>query len=131
MVRSIGDGFQRTYILNLCPGPLVAIRDSVLRARSKSSVAIQAKLSLVYGKDALCQPTVDTWTARFWSRRTLVEDDNRPGRPSSDSLSAAVSGCLNINPHASCRDIAKDLFIPMTKVLRFLDEMGLRFFVTR
>jgi hypothetical protein len=97
----------------------------------KSNTAIQAKLSLVYGKDALCQFVVDTWAARFRSGRTSVENDDRPGRPSSDSLSAAVSGYLNRNPHASCRDIAKDLFIPTTTVLRLLDEIDPRFFVAR
>jgi hypothetical protein len=97
----------------------------------KSNTAIQAKLSLGYGKDALCQRTVDTWAARFQSGRTSVEDDERSGRSSSDSLSDAVSGYLNRNPHASCREIAKDLFIPITTILRVLDKMGLRFFVAR
>jgi hypothetical protein len=60
-----------------------------------------------------------------------VEDDERPGRLSSDSLSDAISGYLNRNPHASCREIAKDLFIPITIILRVLDEMDLRFFVAR
>jgi hypothetical protein len=99
--------------------------------RQKYKAAIQAKLSLGYGKDALCQRTVDTLAARFTSGRISAEDDDRPGRPSSDSLSVAVSGYLNINPYTSCRDIAKELFIPTTIVLRFLDETGLCFFVVR
>jgi hypothetical protein len=94
-------------------------------------MAIQAKLSLVYSKDALFQHTMDTWAIRFRSGRTSVEDDERPGRPSSDSLPDAVSGCLNRNPHASYRKIAKDLFIPMTTILCILDEIGLRFVVAR
>jgi hypothetical protein len=57
----------------------------------KSNSAIQEKLSLVHGKDALCQRTVDIWIARFRSGRTSVEDDERPGRSSSDSLSDALS----------------------------------------
>jgi hypothetical protein len=85
----------------------------------------------VYGKDALCQRTVDTWTVRFRSGKTSVEDDEQPGRPSSDSLLDAGSGYLNKNPHASCREITKDLFIPKTTILRILDEMSLRFFVAR
>jgi hypothetical protein len=60
-----------------------------------------------------------------------VEDEERPGRPSSNSLSNAVSGYLNRNPHASCLEIAKDLFIPMTTIIHVLDKMGLRFFVAR
>jgi hypothetical protein len=32
---------------------------------------------------------------------------------------------------ASCRQIAKELFIPTTIILRFLDKIGLRFFVAR
>jgi hypothetical protein len=105
------------------------IRDSVLH--KKSNTAIQTKLSLAYGKDALCQHPVDPWAARFRSGGTLVEDDERPGRLSSDSLSDTVSGHLNKNIHASCREIAKTLFIPVTIMLRFLDEMGLRFVVAR
>jgi hypothetical protein len=97
----------------------------------KWNTAIWAKLSLVYGKDALCQRIVDTWAARFRNRITSVEDDERPGRPCSDSLSDAISGYLNKNPHTSCRKIANDLFIPRTTILRILDEMGLRFFVAR
>jgi hypothetical protein len=38
---------------------------------------------------------------------------------------------LNRNPHVSCREIAKDLFIPKTSILRVLDEMGLKLFVVR
>jgi hypothetical protein len=60
-----------------------------------------------------------------------VEDDERPGRPSSDSLSDAISGYLNRNPHASCREIAKDFFISMITILRILDEIGLKFFIAR
>jgi hypothetical protein len=98
---------------------------------TKSNTAIQAKLNLVYSKDALCQCTVDMWAARFRSGRTSVEGDERLGRPSSDSLSDAISDYLNRNPYASCRKIAKDLFIPTTTILRVLNEMGLKFFVTR
>jgi hypothetical protein len=74
---------------------------------------------------------VDMWTARFRSGRISVEDDERPGRLFSDSLSDAVSGYLNRNPHASCRETVKDLFIPETTMLCILDQMGLRFFVAR
>jgi hypothetical protein len=52
----------------------------------KSNMAIQAKFGLVYGKDDLCQRTVDTPAARFRSGRILVEEDERSGRPSSESL---------------------------------------------
>jgi hypothetical protein len=99
--------------------------------RQKCNAAIQTKLSLVYGKNALCQRAVGRSAARFWNERTSVEDDDRPGRPSSDSLPATVSGYLNRNLYASCRDIAKDVFIPRTTIFPFLDEMGLRFFVAR
>jgi hypothetical protein len=94
-------------------------------------MAIQAKLSLVSGKDALCQRTVDTWAARFRSGRTSVQDDEPPGRPFSDSLFDAVSGYLSRNLHGSCREIAKDLFIPKTTILYIVDETHLRFFVAR
>jgi hypothetical protein len=60
-----------------------------------------------------------------------VEDNERSARPSSDSLSDAVSGYLNRNRHASCQEIAKDLFISITIILRVLDEMGLRLFIAR
>jgi hypothetical protein len=95
------------------------------------NTAIQVKLSLIYGKDALCQRIVDTWTARFRSGRTSVGDDERSGRPSSDSLSDAVSGYLNRNPQYSYREIAKDLFIPTNIILHVLDEIDLRLFVAR
>jgi hypothetical protein len=97
----------------------------------KSNTAIQAKFSLAYGKDALYQRRVAMWVARFRSRRTLVEDDERPGSPSSDSLSDAISDYLTGNPHASCREMAKDLFISMNAILHVLDETGLRFFIAR
>jgi hypothetical protein len=105
------------------------IRDHVLH--TKSNMTIQATLSLVYGKDAVCQGAVDMLAARFRSGRTSIEDDERPGRPSSDRLSDIVSGYLNGNPDPFCREIAKDLFIPKTTVLHILDEMGLGFFVAR
>jgi hypothetical protein len=60
-----------------------------------------------------------------------VEDDERPGRLSTDSLSDAVSGYSNRNRHTSCGKIAKDLCLPKTTILRVLDKMNLRFFVAR
>jgi hypothetical protein len=60
-----------------------------------------------------------------------VEDDERPGRPSSHSFSDVISSYLNRNLHASCLEITKDLFIPMNTILRVLDEMSLRFFIAR
>jgi hypothetical protein len=97
----------------------------------KSNTATQAKFSLGYGKDALCQRPVGTWAAHFRSGRTSVEDDERPGRPSSDSLSDIVSDYLNRNSQASRQEIAKDLFILMTIILRILDEIDMRFFIAR
>jgi hypothetical protein len=97
----------------------------------KSNMTIQAKVSFVYGKDALCQHRVETSPPRFRSGRTSVEDDDRSGRLSTDSLSDAVSFYLNRNPQALCQEIAKDLFIPATTILRVLDQMGLRFFIAR
>jgi hypothetical protein len=99
----------------------------VLREKLKKEIHI--KLSLRYGKDALCQSTVNTWAARFRNGKTSVEDDDKPGRPSRDDFSAAVSGHLERNPHASCREISKDLFVPMTTISRVLKEIGSRFFM--
>jgi hypothetical protein len=94
--------------------------------RHKSNHQIQAKLCLVYGKDALCLRTVCTWTARFRSKKTSVEDDERPGRPSCDDFSSAISDYLERNPYASCHDIAKGLFVPRITILRALRENGLQ-----
>jgi hypothetical protein len=105
------------------------IGDYVLH--KKSNTGIQAKFSLVYGKNALSQRTVDTCVARLWSGRLSLEGDDRLGRPSGDSLSDAVSGYLNINSPASYREIAKNLFIPMIIILPVLDERVRRFFVAR
>jgi hypothetical protein len=51
-----------------------------------------------------------------------VEDDDRPGRFSRDDFSSAVPGSLERSPHVSCREIAKDLFVPMTIISRILEE---------
>jgi hypothetical protein len=87
--------------------------------RQKSNAEIEAKLSGVYGQDALCQRTVDAEATCFPSGRTSVEDHDRPRRLSNDSHSAAVFGYLNRNPEALCPDIANGLFIAKTTVLRF------------
>jgi hypothetical protein len=60
-----------------------------------------------------------------------VGEDERLGRPSSDSHSDSISGYLNRNPQASCPKIAKELFIPMTTILAILNKVSLRFFVAR
>jgi hypothetical protein len=60
-----------------------------------------------------------------------MEGDERPGRPFGESLSDVISGDLNRNSHASCQEIAKDLFISKTMILRVLDEIRLRFFIAR
>jgi hypothetical protein len=97
--------------------------------RRKSNEGIHTKLILGYGKNALCQRPVEMWTIRFRSGRTSVEDDDTRGRPSGDVFAAAVSGYLIRNLHASCREIAKDLFVPKTTISRVLEEIGLRFFI--
>jgi hypothetical protein len=97
----------------------------------KSNKEIHAKLSIGYGKDALCQRTVDTRAARFRSRGTSLEDHDRFGRPSRDDFSPAISGHLKRNIRASCCDIVKDLFVPMTTISQVLDEIGSRFIITR
>jgi hypothetical protein len=97
----------------------------------KSNEEIHTKLSFGYNKDALCQRTVNAWTARFRSERISVEDDDRPGRSSSDDFSTVVSGYLERNSYASCRKIAKDLFVLMTMILRVLEEISSRFFIAR
>jgi hypothetical protein len=99
--------------------------------REKSNEKIHTKLSLGYDKDALCQRTMDTWAARFRSGRTAVEDDDRSERPFRGDSSAAISGYLERNSHASCREFAKDLFVPKATISRGLEEIGSRFFIAR
>jgi hypothetical protein len=99
--------------------------------RKKSNKEIHTKLGPGYGKDVLCQLTVDMWATRFRSRKTSVEDDDRPGRSSRDDFSAAISGHLERNPHASYCEIAEDLFVPKTTISRVLEEIGSRVFISR
>jgi hypothetical protein len=86
----------------------------------KYKEAIHTKLSFGYGKDALCQRTVDTWAVRLRSGRTSVEDNDKLGRSFCDDFSTEVSDDLEKNLHASCREIAKDLFVPKTTISRIL-----------
>jgi hypothetical protein len=60
-----------------------------------------------------------------------VENDDRPEKYSCDDFSAAVSGYLERNPHASCFKIAKNLFISKITISRVLEEIGSRFFIAR
>jgi hypothetical protein len=99
--------------------------------RKKSNRKIHTKLSLRYGKDALCQRTVDIWAARFQSKIISVEDDDKPGRPSRDDLSVTVSDYLERNLYVLCREIVKDMFVLMTTISRILEEMGWRFFIAK
>jgi hypothetical protein len=97
----------------------------------KYNEEIETKLSLGCGKNALCQRRVDRWVASFRRRRTSVEDDDTPGRPSRDNFSAAISGYSEGNSHASCCEIAKDLFFRKTTISGVLQEIGSRFFMAR
>jgi hypothetical protein len=99
--------------------------------RKRSNEQIDTKLGLGYSKDALCHYTVDVWAGRFWSGRTSVEDDDRPGRLSRDDFSAIVPGHLERNPHISCHEISKDLFVLMTIISRILEEIGSGFFTAK
>jgi hypothetical protein len=60
-----------------------------------------------------------------------MEDDDGLGKPSRDDFSAAISGYLDRNPHASCREITKDLFVPKTTISQVFEEMNSRFFISR
>jgi hypothetical protein len=60
-----------------------------------------------------------------------VEDDKRRGKSSRNDFSAAVSNYLEGNPHASCCEIAKDLFVPMSTISQVLEEIGSMFFKAR
>jgi hypothetical protein len=57
-----------------------------------------------------------------------VEGDDKPGGLSFRALSVAISSYLERNPPASCREIAKDLFVPMTIIPRVLEQIASRFF---
>jgi hypothetical protein len=99
--------------------------------RRKFNEEIHMKLILGDRKDALCQRAVDTLAARFPSGITSVEDDDMRGRPSRDDFPTVVSGHLKRNSHASCREIAKDLFVPKNIISLVLKEIGSRFFIAR
>jgi hypothetical protein len=58
-----------------------------------------------------------------------VEDDDRLGRPSRDDFSAAVSGYLERNLYASCREITKDLFVLKTAISQVLEEIDSILFI--
>jgi hypothetical protein len=99
--------------------------------RDRFNCEIQTKLCPVYRKDAVCPRTVDLGAAHFWSGRTSVKDDKKPGKASRDNLSAAIPGFFETSPHASCHEIAKGVFIPRTSILRVLGKMSFRFFIIR
>jgi hypothetical protein len=92
VVYYIGDDLEGILILNAYYGLSAAIRHSLLHAPQKSNEEIHTKLSLGYGKDALCQHTVDTWTARFQGERISAKENERPGRAFRDDFLAPVSG---------------------------------------
>jgi hypothetical protein len=58
-----------------------------------------------------------------------MEDDDRPERLSRDDFLAAVSGYLQRNSHASCREIVKDLFVLKIIISRVLEKIDPRFFI--
>jgi DNA-binding MarR family transcriptional regulator len=60
-----------------------------------------------------------------------VEDNDRPGTLSCDDFSAVFSGHLERNPHISCREISKDLFVPKTTISRVLEKISSRFFIAK
>jgi hypothetical protein len=57
--------------------------------------------------------------------------DDRLERPSRDDFRAPVSRYIERNPHASCCEIAKDLFVPITIISQALEEIESRFFIVR
>jgi hypothetical protein len=97
--------------------------------RHKFNYQIQTKLCFIYNKDALYPRTMDIWAAWFRSGRTSVEDDKRRGKPSRDDFLAAASDYLERNPHASCCEINKGMFILRITILWVLGEIGFRFVI--
>jgi hypothetical protein len=60
-----------------------------------------------------------------------MKDDDTPGLSLGDYFPAVISGYWKISPHASYREIAKDLFVSKTIISGILEEIGSRFLIAR
>jgi hypothetical protein len=96
--------------------------------REKTKAQIVTKLEQGHHQDALRFRAIEKWAGRFRAGWETVEDDERPGRPHQNDFCDAVLRFVERQPHSSSRAISKAVYSPRTKILRVLDDLGLRFF---
>jgi hypothetical protein len=60
--------------------------------------------------------------ARFRSERTHAKDDERPRRLFAGNISAAIPDCFNKNPSSWCDEVAQDVLVRGTGLMKVLTK---------
>nr|CDJ90590.1 histone-lysine N-methyltransferase SETMAR [Haemonchus contortus] len=77
----------------------------------------------VWGQGSVNECTVQRWFQKFRTGTTSLEDEPYGSRPTTldnDQLKASVE----VNPHETTRDIAKELNVHHTTIVRHLKQIG-------
>jgi transposase len=80
----------------------------------------------VYGDAAITRKTVYKWSERFRSGSELIEDEERPGRPSTsctDENISKVNEMIRSNRRLTIREIADDVNISFGSVQQILTNV--------
>lgn len=101
------------------------IRHILLFFYEKGENAAQARQNIcaVYGEDTLSKSAARKWFARFRSGNLEVKDAPRTGRPIVEKVDEIFQK-IHEDRHISTRDIARELHIGQSSVLRHLQKAG-------
>ena len=98
----------------------IIIEFLVLQGNSNSVISKQLKN--VYGDDAPCLKTIETWAAKVRRGEKVLEDKPRSGRPKRSDLCIPIQNLLDKEPFISAKKISQYLRVPYTTIRRILKE---------
>jgi histone-lysine N-methyltransferase SETMAR len=104
----------------------VHLRHCLLYEFNQNKTATQATYAIcsVYGDDAVSARTSQRWFERFRDGNFDLDDEERSGRPS-ELKSDELESLLQENPRQSTRELAAQLNVNQSTVLRRLHEIGM------
>jgi len=80
-------------------------------------------INAIYGENSTSERSVRRWFARFRSNETSLEDEPRAGRPPGLN-DAALMNLVHQDSRQTTRDLAAQLGVDHSTVVRHLDELG-------
>ena len=90
--------------------------------KGKNATQVANKICAVYGEGAVAERTVRKWFAKFKADDFNLEDQERPGRPSTDE--DQIKTLIENNPRYTTRELAEMLNMSKSTIHEHFVKLG-------